>query len=58
MMDKAQEMHNELEIEVFKKNVIGRKFYSQYGFVHLEEKWLEPTKQAVLRLKFNTNNLI
>ncbi|MDO6692655.1 GNAT family N-acetyltransferase [Aliiglaciecola sp. 3_MG-2023] len=58
LMDKAQEMHNELEVEVFKKNVIGRKFYSQYGFVHLEEKWHRPTKQAVLRLKFNTNNLI
>jgi len=29
MMDKAQEQHGDLEVEVFEKNSIGRKFYSQ-----------------------------
>ncbi|GJL60585.1 MAG: acetyltransferase [Nitrospirales bacterium] len=30
MMDKAQELHGALEVEVFEKNSIGRNFYSQY----------------------------
>jgi putative acetyltransferase len=55
LMDKAQELHGDLEVEVFKENYIGRKFYSQYGFVQLEEKWHEPTGQKVLRLKFTAN---
>lgn len=52
LMDKAQELHGDLEVEVFKDNSIGRKFYSQYGFEFLEEKLHELTEQQVLRLKF------
>lgn len=54
LMDKAQELHGDLEVEVevFKENSIGRKFYSQYGFEYLEEKLHEPTGRQALRLKF------
>lgn len=52
LMDKAQEIHGTLEVEVFKKNSIGRKFYDRYGFVFLAESFHEPTNQDVLRLKF------
>ncbi len=55
LMDKAQEIHGDLEVEVFKENSIGRKFYSGYGFNNLEEKLHEPTGQQVLRLKFTAN---
>jgi putative acetyltransferase len=55
LMDKARELHGNLEVEVFKRNAIGRNFYSKYGFEHLEEKFHEPTGQQVLRLKFTTN---
>jgi putative acetyltransferase len=55
MMDKAQELHGDLELEVFKDNSIGRKFYSEYGFELLEEKVHEPTGEPVLRLKFSAN---
>lgn len=55
LMDKARELHGDLEVEVFLKNSIGRSFYSQYGFVLLEEKTHEPTGQQVLRLKFTAN---
>ena len=55
LMDKAQELHGDLEVEVFKENSIGRKFYSRYGFELLEEKLHEPTGQQVLRLKFTAN---
>ena len=54
-MDKAQELHGNLEVEVFKANTIGRNFYSKYGFKPLEEKYHEPTGQQVLRLKFTAN---
>jgi putative acetyltransferase len=57
LMDKAQELHGDLEVEVFKENSIGRKFYSQYGFEHLEEKLHKPTGQQVLRLKFTANKV-
>lgn len=52
MMDKAQELHGDLEVEVFEKNLIGRKFYTQYGFEFLEEKTHEATGERLLRLKF------
>ena len=55
LMDKAQEIHGDLEVEVFKENHMGRKFYSQYGFNQLEEKLHEPTGQQILRLRFTAN---
>lgn len=58
LMDKAQELLGDLEVEVFKENSIGRKFYSQYGFEHLEEKLHEPTGQQVMRLKFKVNKRV
>lgn len=50
LMDKAQELHATLE--VFKENSIGCKFYSRYGFEHLEEKLHEPTGRPLLRLRY------
>lgn len=55
LMDKAQELHGDLEVEVFRENVIGRNFYSRYGFEQVEEKQHEPTGQQVLRLKLAVN---
>ena len=52
LMDKAQALHETLEVEVFKANSIGRKFYDRYGFGLLAESIHEPTSQDVLRLKF------
>lgn len=52
LMNKAQEIHGTLELEVFKANSIGRKFYDRYGFVLLTESIHEPTNQDLLRLKF------
>ncbi len=58
LMDKAQELHGDLEVEVFKENSIACNFYSRYGFVHLEEKLHEPTGRQVLRLKFTANERV
>ncbi|GJM12630.1 MAG: acetyltransferase [Pseudohongiella sp.] len=52
LMDKARQIHGTLEVEVFKENAIGRKFYDRYGFEHLAESVHEPTQQKILRLRF------
>lgn len=52
LMDKARDIHGDLEVEVFKNNAIGRKFYSRYGFSLIEEKLHESAGQQVQRLKF------
>lgn len=55
LMDKAQELHGDLEVEVFQANSIGRKFYSKYGFEPLIERIHEETGNKLLRLKFVSN---
>lgn len=55
LMDKAQEIHGDLEVVVDKDNPIGRKFYSKYGFTLLKEIFHEPTGRHMLRLKFTAN---
>ncbi|MDG1905379.1 MAG: GNAT family N-acetyltransferase [Arenicella sp.] len=54
LMNKACELHDELEVEVFKENSIGRAFYSRFGFKYLAETTHEPTSQQVLRLIYET----
>lgn len=56
LMDKARDLHGDLEVEVFKENTQGRNFYSKYGFKYLEEKLHEPTGQQVFRLRFTLEN--
>ncbi|TWU58549.1 putative N-acetyltransferase YjaB [Rubripirellula tenax] len=52
LMGKAVELRGDLEVEVFKANGIGRKFYQRYGFELLSESVHEPTGLDVLKLKF------
>jgi len=54
-VDKAQELHGDLEVEVFEANAIGQRFYSNYGFKSLSEKIHEDTGSKMLRLKFTAN---
>ncbi|WP_406661308.1 GNAT family N-acetyltransferase [Methanolobus sp. ZRKC3] len=55
LMDKARELHGYLEVEVFEKNITGRKFYSRYGFQYLAESIHKETGNKILRLKFTFN---
>ncbi|RKZ97015.1 MAG: GNAT family N-acetyltransferase [Gammaproteobacteria bacterium] len=52
LMDKAQELHGNLEVDVFKKNSIGCKFYSSYGFKSAGKKFHKETGHVILKLKF------
>ncbi len=47
-------VHEELEVEVFKENQIGRAFYDKYGFKIIKETIHEDTQRKILRMKFNT----
>ena len=50
LMDRAMEVHDRLEVEVFKENEIGRAFYDRYGFKPIREHVHEETGHEVLRL--------
>lgn len=52
LMDKARTLHGELELDVFKNNHIGRKFYTRYGFEEVAEQRHEATGLPLLRLKY------
>lgn len=52
LMDKAQALHEVLEVDVFEANSLGRRFYESYGFTPLTESFHEPTRQKVLRLEY------
>ncbi|MBT5049489.1 MAG: GNAT family N-acetyltransferase [Rhodospirillaceae bacterium] len=53
LMEKAKQLHGDLEVEVFEANSIGRKFYTACGFTFLSNSIHEPTGQPVLRLEFH-----
>lgn len=41
LLDKAKEIHNELELVVFKENVRATRFYKKYGFEIIGEEMVE-----------------
>jgi len=55
LMNKAKTLNNCLEVEVFKANAIGCKFYSNYGFRPLLEKVHADTGEQVIRLQFSNS---
>ncbi len=52
LMDHAKGIHNELEVEVFKENGIGRQFYDRQGFVTVKEIVDEETGNRLIRLRW------
>jgi len=52
LMDRARELHQALEVDVFASNSIGREFYARYGFVRIAEKLHRATGQRMLRLRY------
>ena len=53
LMDKARSMRAVLELDVFKDNLVGRKFYEKYGFSQVNEYLHEETGFMQLRLRLN-----
>ena len=48
----VNEIHSELEVEVFEKNIIGRAFYNKYGFEQTRQYFHTESKNEVLRLTY------
>ena len=55
LMDKARTVRDELYVEVFAANPIGRGFYAKYGFEPIEEKVHEQTGFDLVRLRLPVN---
>jgi putative acetyltransferase len=55
LMDHARGLREELEVEVFKANVIGRAFYARYGFELMQEKVHDQTGLDMMRLMLAAN---
>ena len=55
LMDKARSLHDELEVDVFAANSIGRRFYEKAGFLPLSDYYHQPTGQTMLRLKLSSD---
>jgi len=53
LMDQAVSLHSSVELEVFKHNPIGRRFYARYGFEEMHEAFSEETQQPVIRLIYS-----
>ena len=53
LMDCVAEFHPVLEVEVFKRNNIGRAFYDRYGFVPFKEHMHEETGEVLIRMSYS-----
>lgn len=53
LMDHARSIRDVLELDVFKDNPLGRKFYKKYGFIQVDEHLHEETGFMLLRLKLD-----
>ncbi len=49
------QFHNEIEVEVFNENKIGKPFYEKIGFRIIKEYLQEETNQKVLRMTYKVN---
>jgi len=54
LMDHVRPSREFLELDVFKDNAIGRRFYDRYGFQLVREYFHEETNQMMLRLKLES----
>lgn len=50
-----EQIHEELEVEVFEQNKIGRPFYEKYGFKKTKEYFHKESNQKVIRMKKKFN---
>lgn len=56
LVDFVAQVHETLEVEVFKDNVIGRAFYDKYGFEIIKDYFEENSRCQVLRMKWRPEN--
>lgn len=54
LMNKARAIYADLEVEVFRENAVGRKFYLNYGFNFIREYFHEETGMIMQCLKYES----
>ena len=52
LMNKAKQIHGNLQVQVFKKNMIGRNFYQSYGFSFDSELTWPATGDIIYKLNY------
>ena len=52
LMDHAAGLHETLELEVFERNRVGRRFYDRYGFTVVGRSETGHAGEATLRMRF------
>jgi len=50
------ETHDKLVVEVFEDNIIGRGFYTKFGFKFIDKKFHSESDKTMLRLEFSGNS--
>lgn len=51
LMDYARQRRDDLEVQVFAKNKIGRRFYSRYGFKEISQSTHEASGHEIILMK-------
>lgn len=52
MVNYIKGFHDELEVEVFEKNIIGKAFYEKYGFVQIKNYYHAESNSTVFRMYY------
>lgn len=55
LMEMAKNLHAEIKLEVFKKNIVGQKFYVRQGFTYVKEYFHEESGEAMLCFNYSKN---
>lgn len=50
LLNKVKELHTIIEVSVFKKNMVGRRFYEKEGFQLSRQNFHEPTGEHMLSM--------
>jgi len=56
LVDHCLSLRDELELDVFKDNAIGRRFYDRYGFEVIGESVHDETGHPLLRMRYQENS--
>ena len=55
LMRQAQQLRDQLEVEVFEANEIGRRFYDRYGFEVIKEHIHQQTGHPLIRMRLTVD---
>jgi putative acetyltransferase len=57
LLNKVKELHGIIEVKVFEKNVVGRRFYENEGFQFFERVYHELTSENMLSMRLKQESI-